>query len=115
MSIAPGERRDQSSRLCGRGLGFDLAAPDQVDRGIEDDHVAFLDAIAYFHLRAQIPCHRYSSDVGLTTLDHGDLQAVAIENDRLGGHEKRRSVARNMKLDPAIDPGLERAVRIGNV
>src|SRR4029450_1925954 len=54
MSIAPGERRDLSARLCGRRLGFDFAALDQVDRGIEDDHVAFLDAIAYFHLPPQV-------------------------------------------------------------
>ena len=62
-----------------------VAALDKVDLGIEDNHVAFLDAIADFHLRPQIPCHGYFSDVGVTTVDYGDLQAVAIENDRLGG------------------------------
>ncbi len=115
MAIAPTAWRVLFARLCGLRLGFHFAALDKVDLGIEDDHVALLDAIAYFHLRSQIPRHGYFSDMGLTTLDHGDLQAVAIENDRRGGHEKRRRVARNMKLDPAIGPGLQRAVRIRNI
>src|SRR3981189_2674704 len=92
-----------------------VAALDKVDLGIEDNHVAFLDAIADFHLRPQIPCHGYFSDVGVAILDHGDLQAVAIENDRLGGHQKRWCVMRNMKLDPAIGPWLQRTVWIRNV
>ena len=92
-----------------------VAALDKVDLGIEDNHVAFLDAIADFHLRPQIPCHGYFSDVGVTTVDYGDLQAVAIENDRLGGHQKARCVMRNMKLDPAVGPGLHRAIWIRNV
>jgi hypothetical protein len=33
-----------------------VAALDKVDLGIEDNHVAFLDAIADSHLRPQIPC-----------------------------------------------------------
>ena len=48
----------------------------------------------------------YFSDVGVTTVDYGDLQAVAIENDHLGGHKKARCVMRNMKLDPAVGPGF---------
>jgi hypothetical protein len=115
MVIAPRAGRDLPHRLCGRRLGFHLAALDEVNLGVEDNHVAFLDAIAYFHLRPQIPCHGYFSDVGVATLDHGDLQAVTIENDRLGGHQKRRRVVRNMKLDRALGPGLQRAVWIWNV
>ena len=106
MAIAPGAWRDLLARLCVLRLGLYLAALDKVDLGIEDNHVAFLDAIAYFHLRPQIPCHGYFSDVGVTTVDYGELQAVAIENDRLGGHQKARCVMRNMKLDPTVGPGL---------
>src|SRR3984893_11631503 len=95
----PSPWRDLLARLGGLRLGFHLAALDEVDLGIEDDHVTFLDAVAYFHLRSQIPCHGHFSDVGVTTLDHGDLQAVAIENDRLGRHQNRRRVMRNVKLD----------------
>jgi hypothetical protein len=46
-----------------------VAALDKVDLGIEDNHVAFLDAIADFHLRPQIPCHGYFPDVGVTTVE----------------------------------------------
>ena len=53
--------------------------------------------------------------MGVTTLDHGDLQAIAIENDRLGGHQKGRYVIRNMKVDLTIGPGLQCAVGIRNV
>src|SRR4030081_2228275 len=105
MAIAPSARCDLPARLCRLRLGFP-AALDKVDLGIEDNYVAFLDAIAYFHLRSRIPCHGYFSDVGVITLDHGDLQAIAIENDRLGGHQKGRYVMRNMKVDRAIGPRL---------
>ena len=74
MAIAPSPWRDLLARLCGLRSGFHLAALDEVDLGIEDDHVTFLDAVAYFHLRPQIPCHGYFSNVGVTTLDHGDLK-----------------------------------------
>src|SRR6202047_5064176 len=111
----PSPWRDLLARLGGLRLGFHLAALDEVDLGIEDDHVTFLDAIAYFHLRPQIPCHGYFSNVGVTTLDHGDLQAVTIENDRLGRHQNRRRVMRNVKLDRAIGPGLQRAVWMWSV
>jgi hypothetical protein len=42
--------------------------------------------------------------VGGTTLDDGDLHAVAIEYDCLGGHQNRRCVMRNVQLDRAIGP-----------
>src|SRR6202022_1113538 len=61
---APSPWRDLLARLGGLRLGFHLAALDEVDLGIEDDHVTFLDAVAYFHLRSQIPCHGHFSDGG---------------------------------------------------
>ena len=54
-------------------------------------------------------------DVRDAVLDHGDLQAVAIEDDGVGGHQQRRCLARNVKLDRAIGPGRQRAVGIRNV
>src|SRR5260370_2794646 len=115
MAIAPTAWRVLFARLCGLRLGFHFAALDKVDLGIEDDHVALIDAIAYFHLRSQIPRHGYFSDMGLTTLDHGDLQAVAIENDRRGGHETRRRGPRHRNLEPATSPRDQRALRIRNI
>src|SRR5437899_5426529 len=54
--------RDLPARLRGLRSGLHLAAVDKVDLGTEDNHVAFLYAIAYFQLRPQIPCHGYFSD-----------------------------------------------------
>ena len=43
------------------------------------------------------------------------MQAILVEYNRVGRYDHRWRLARDKELDRAIDPGTERAVRIGNV
>jgi hypothetical protein len=57
MAIPPSECYDLPARLRSLRLDMYVAAFDKVDLRIEHNHVALLDAIAYFHLRSQVPCY----------------------------------------------------------
>src|SRR5208282_553759 len=68
-----------------------------------------------FHPRAEVARHAELADLSLAVVDHRDQQAVAVEDDRFGGHDEGRRLAWNLELDGAVDPGRQRVVRIGNV
>ena len=57
-------------------------------------------------LRAEIAGHPHLADFRLAVLDDRDLQAVTVEDDRLGGNDERRCRARDHKPNGAVDPGL---------
>ena len=71
-----------------------IAAPDESDRRIEDHLVARFDSGAHFHLRAQIARHYHLANFHLAMVDDRDLQAVAVEDDGLGGALSCLDVAR---------------------
>lgn len=70
-----------------------LAAVGQIDRRIEDDLVAPLDAAVDFDLLSEVTYHRDLAQVNNAVLHHGDLQSGFVENDRIRGHLVARCLA----------------------
>src|SRR5882672_7182548 len=93
----------------------DLAAFRQVHHRIEDHLVAGLDAVVHFDLCAEVPRNRDLLQMDDAVLHDRDMQAVLIEDHSVGGDDHRRCLSRDIQFDGTIDPGTERAVRIGNV
>jgi hypothetical protein len=84
---------------CGRRrLGVDLhfLAIGQVDRRLQDDLVAILDAFADLNLGAEIGGDRNLAEMADPVVDYGDLHPVLIEDDRRGGHDQRGRFARDL-------------------
>src|SRR5579863_291637 len=100
---------------CLRLTYRDLAAFRQVDHRIEDDQVARLDPVMYFDFGAEVTRDRDLLQMSAAILDDCDMYAVLIEHHRIGRYDHRRCLARDEQLDGAIDPGTDRAVRIGDV
>src|ERR1700742_1287568 len=92
-----------------------LAAVRQVDHRIEDDLIARFDAFAYLNLRAEVARDRDLLKTGGAILDHRDVQAILIEYDGIGRYDHRWRLAWDEQLDGAIDPGIERPIRIRNI
>jgi hypothetical protein len=82
-----------------------LAAFDEIDGRIEDHPIARFDAIAYLERSSQIARQHDLPDACGAIFDHGNLQSLPIENDGRSGHEQRGRLARDVRLDRAIDPG----------
>src|SRR5450631_1284529 len=91
------------------------AAFRQVDHRIKDDLIPWHDAVMHFDFRTEITRDRDLLQMSNAILDHGDMQPVLIEYNRVGRYDHRWRLARNIQLDGAINPGAECAVRIGNV
>src|SRR5262249_43138924 len=74
---------------CGRLAASPyFAALDKANGRIDDNLVALFDPLAYFYVRAQIARHRHLPDTRRAVLDHGDLQAIAVENDCIRRHQE---------------------------
>jgi len=69
----------------------------------------------HFDLRAEVTRNRDLLQMDGAILHDRDMQAVLIEYNRVGRYDHRWCLARDKQLDSAIDPGTERAVRIGDV
>jgi hypothetical protein len=69
----------------------------------------------HFDLLAEVTRDRDLLQAGGAVLDDRDMQAVLIENNRVGRYDHRWRLARDQQLDGTIDPGTECAVRIGDV
>src|SRR3979411_1787458 len=93
----------------------DLAALRQIHHRIEDDLVARLDAVMHFDFLAEVARDRDLLQMGSAVLDDRDMQAILIEYDGVGRYDHRWCLARDKQFNGAIDSGIERAVRIGNV
>src|ERR1700722_20615597 len=95
--------------LCARCLreGVNLAAVDERDRRIEDHLVPRLDAAIDFDPRTEIALHFHLAEFRLAVIDDGDLHSVAVEDDRIGRHQKARRLARNMEFDRAVNAGSQ--------
>src|SRR5467141_3595203 len=93
----------------------DLAAFRQVHHRIEDHLVAGLDAVVHFDLCAEVPRNRDLLQMDDAVLHDRDMQAVLIEDHSVGGDDHRRCLSRDIQFDGTVDPGTERAVRIGDV
>src|SRR5229473_3327814 len=85
--VARGRDRPSLDSCCG-GLGARsyFAALDKAHGRVDDNLVALLDPVADFDLRAQIARHRHLADMRPAILDHGDLQAITVENDCIRRH-----------------------------
>jgi hypothetical protein len=92
-----------------------LAAVGQIDRRIKDHLVAPLDAAVDFNLLSKVAYHRDLAQVNHAVLHHGDLQSGFVQNDRIRGHLEAWSLARNVELDGAVDPGAESSVGIRDI
>src|SRR5216683_7841815 len=103
--------------LCARCLrhGLNLAAVDERDGRIEDHLITRLDAAIHFDPRAEIALHFHLAELRLSIVDDGYLHSVAVEDDRIGRHQKARRLARDMELDRAVNARSQRAVRIADV
>src|SRR5271169_2145827 len=105
-----------SSGLPGlAGSDPDLAAVEQIDGGIEDHLVTIFDAGVHFETRAEVAHRGYRTDSRDAVFDHGDAETPAVENDRLGGDDQRRGLARNLQLDGAVSSRRQFVARIGYV
>jgi hypothetical protein len=93
----------------------DLVAFRQIDHRIEDDLITRLYAVMHLDFGAKVARDRDLLQMHGAVADHGDMQAVLIEYDRIGRYDHRRRLARNEQLDRAVDSGAERAVRIWNI
>ena len=62
-----------------------LVAVAKIDGRFEDDLIARLDSGVHFHLRAHVARHCHLADPRLAIFEDRDLQAVAVEDDGLGG------------------------------
>ena len=85
--------RPGSTFLAGRRCSLlsstrTLLPSDERHRRIEDHLIARLDSGVHFHLRAHIARHSHLADLRLAIFDDRDLQAVAVEDDGLGGHDE---------------------------
>src|SRR6267143_1283112 len=78
-------------RWLGNNLHF--VAIGEVDRRLQDDLVTILDALADLDLGAVIGGDRDLVQMRDAVLDHRDLLAVLIEDDRRAGHDQRRRSA----------------------
>src|ERR1700733_409230 len=96
-------------------LYLSLAAIDESDRWIEDHLVSRLGAADDFDTRAKITFHFHLVHLRLAIVDNRHLDSVAVEEERIGRHQKARRLARDTKLDGAVNAGRERAVGIGNI
>src|SRR6266436_3807541 len=112
----PRRARDLRSR-CLRRLRprLHFAAVGEIHGRIEDHLVARLDPAVDADALPEVARHLDLSQMDHAILHHRDLQAGFIENDRVGGNRDARRLARNVKLDGAVDAGGERAVRIWDV
>src|ERR1700730_4684773 len=100
--------------LCARRLRpyLNLAAIDESDRWIEDHLVPRFDTAVDLDPRALIALHFHLADLGLAIVDDRHLHSIAVENDRIGRHQKARRLARDLELDHAVGPGRQGAIRI---
>src|ERR1700723_1115246 len=96
-------------------LYLSLAAIDESDRWIEDHLVSRLGAANDFDPGAKIAFHFHLVHLGLAIVDNRHLDSVAVEDERIGRHQKARRLARDMKLDGAVNAGRERTAGIGNI
>jgi hypothetical protein len=94
---------------------LDLAALFEIDGRIENDLVAVLDAVAHFDFPAKIARDRDGVHMDDAILDHGNVQAVLIEDHRVGGNDERRRLARDLQLDGAIDTRDQRSIRVWHI
>jgi hypothetical protein len=62
---------------------------DKVDRRIKNHLIALLDPGVHFHLSAEIAGHCHLADLRFSVIDNRHLQAVAVEDDGVGGHDER--------------------------
>ena len=117
LGVPTGRTCERELRSAHDGLAADphLATIDEIDPGVEDHLIARFDTIAQLQRRSLIARHRYISDMHDAAVDHGDLQAVAVEDDCFGRHQHRVYLARDMQLDRAIDPRCQRPIGIRNV
>src|SRR6266851_3305014 len=78
-----------SRRGAGR-LGADLhpAALLELDRRVEHQFVAVLDAVANLDLGSEIPRDSDLADMSDAVLDDRDLDPVPVEDDRSGGNDE---------------------------
>src|ERR1700739_460210 len=99
------------TRLCARCLrhSLNLAAVDERDRRIEGHLLSRFDATIDFDPRAEIALHFHLAELRLAVVDDGDLHSVAVEDDRVGGHQEARRLARDMEFDRAVDAGASSA------
>src|SRR3984885_5981940 len=71
-------------------LHLGLAAIDESDRWIEDHLVSRLGAANDFDTRAKIAFHFHLVNLGLAIVDNRHLDSVAVEDERIGRHQKAR-------------------------
>jgi hypothetical protein len=76
-------------RLC-VGANLHPAAVTESDRRIEDDLLARRHSGVRFNPRAEVARYCQSAYLSLTVVDHRDLQAIAVEDDRFGRHDEGR-------------------------
>ena len=70
-----------------------FASVHEIDRRIADHPVAIPDAVACLDRRPEITGHRDRPDMDAPVLDHGYMQAVPVEDDRLRRNDERRRLA----------------------
>src|SRR5271169_953440 len=102
-----------SSLACLRLAHSDLAAFRQVHHRIEDDLIAWLDAVVHFDFGAEVTRDHDLLQMDGAVLDNRDMLAVLIEYNRIGRYDHRWCLARDKQFHGAINSGTERAVRIG--
>src|ERR1700748_25097 len=74
----------------------------KIDRWIEDDLIAAVDAAVDFDLAAEVTHDVDLAQMHHAILDHGDLHAAFIEDHGVSGDPEARGLARDMKLDGAV-------------
>jgi hypothetical protein len=72
-------------------------------------------SVVRLHPRPEVAHHSEFADLSLAVVYDRDLQSIAVEDDRLSGHDEGRRRAWNLEFDGAVDPGLQSVVWIGKV
>jgi len=92
-----------------------LAPWTRSDRGIEDNLLARLHTGVRFRPRAEVSRRLDLAHTRVAVVDHPDLQAIAVEDDRFCGHAEGWRFTRTLELDGAVDAGWQRVIRVGNI
>src|SRR5215510_14598079 len=93
----------------------DPAPVGKVNRRSKDHLVALLDSAGHLDRCTEIAHHIDRANAGDSVLDHCNVEAASIEDDRVGWNDQGWCLARDFELDGAIETRRKLLIRIGHV